>query len=96
MESVGESLVPMESSESLDSALTPDNDPTIQPATVATTWASHEQSFAVLPMARVVGPSGYLAELVQRGYLVQSPDELAVEASADAGASADEDADQNR
>ena len=74
------------------------------PARVKAAWleaaekalASHEQSFAVLPMARVVGPSGYLAELVQRGYIVQSPDELAVEASADAGASADEDADQNR
>ncbi|MBW8368293.1 MAG: TraB/GumN family protein [Arenimonas sp.] len=41
--------------------------------------ATHAQSFAVLPMARVVGPSGYLAALEQRGYRVQAPDEPAAQ-----------------
>lgn len=51
------------------------------PARVAAAWlaaaetalATHAESFAVLPMARVVGPSGYLVALEQRGYLVEAP-----------------------
>ena len=42
--------------------------------------ATHEQSFAVLPMARVVGERGYLAALKQRGYEVLGPDEVEAEA----------------
>jgi hypothetical protein len=51
------------------------------PARVQAAWleaaeqalASHEQSFAVLPMARVVGERGYLVLLEQRGYTVEAP-----------------------
>ena len=38
--------------------------------------ATHKESFAVLPMARVVGERGYLVALQQRGYEVLGPDEL--------------------
>jgi hypothetical protein len=60
------------------------------PARVQAAWmaaaekalATHAQSFAVLPMARVVGASGYLVALEQRGYTVLAPD--AAEASPEA------------
>ena len=53
------------------------------PARVQAEWmaaaekalATHAESFAVLSMARVVGPSGYLVALEQRGYTVTAPDE---------------------
>jgi uncharacterized protein YbaP (TraB family) len=53
------------------------------PARVQAEWmaaaekalATHAESFAVLSMARVVGPSGYLAALEKRGYTVTAPDE---------------------
>ena len=53
------------------------------PARVQAKWmaaaekalATHAESFAVLSMARVVGPSGYLVALEQRGYTVTAPDE---------------------
>lgn len=38
-----------------------------------TALATHDESFAVLSMARVVGPSGYLAELEKLGYTVEAP-----------------------
>jgi uncharacterized protein YbaP (TraB family) len=38
-----------------------------------TALATHEESFAVLSMARVVGPGGYLAELEKLGYTVEAP-----------------------
>lgn len=52
------------------------------PAQVQAAWmaaaekalATHAQSFAVLPMARVVGGRGYLVALEQRGYTVLAPD----------------------
>lgn len=52
------------------------------PARVQAEWmaaaekalATHAQSFAVLPMARVVGASGYLVALEKRGYTVLAPD----------------------
>ena len=72
------------------------------PARVQTVWmeaaekalATHAETFAVLPMARVVGERGYLVALAQRGYTVQTPDEVAAEAAAvePAAASAEEDA----
>jgi hypothetical protein len=51
------------------------------PARVKAAWlqsaqkalATHDESFAVLSMARVVGPSGYLAELEKLGYTVEAP-----------------------
>jgi uncharacterized protein YbaP (TraB family) len=51
------------------------------PARVQAAWladaekalATHPESFAVLSMAQVVGPSGYLALLQQRGYTVEAP-----------------------
>lgn len=64
--------------------------------------ATHAQSFAVLPMARVVGARGYLVALEQRGYRVIAPDEadaaadVPAEASAGAGAPADTAVDQKR
>lgn len=53
------------------------------PARVEAAWlaaaekalATHPESFAVLPMARVVGPRGYLVALEGRGYRVLAPDE---------------------
>ena len=53
------------------------------PARVQAAWmaaaekalATHAESFAVLPMARVVGNRGYLVALEQRGYRVTAPDE---------------------
>jgi uncharacterized protein YbaP (TraB family) len=69
------------------------------PARVQAEWmaaaekalATHAQSFAVLSMTRVVGPSGYLAALEKRGYTVTAPDEAdaAADAGADASAAAD-------
>jgi hypothetical protein len=64
------------------------------PARVQAAWmaaaekalATHAESFAVLPMARVVGASGYLVALQQRGYTVLAPDEA--DAAADAAAKA--------
>lgn len=55
------------------------------PARVQAAWladaekalATHPESFAVLSMAQVVGPSGYLALLQQRGYTVEAPGEEA-------------------
>ncbi len=49
--------------------------------------ATHAESFAVVPMARVVGERGYLVELARRGYTVQAPDDLAQD---EAAAAADE------
>lgn len=51
------------------------------PARVQAAWladaekalATHAESFAVLSMAQVVGPEGYLALLQQRGYTVEAP-----------------------
>ena len=51
------------------------------PARVEAAWlqaaekalASHDESFAVLPMARVVGERGYLKVLAARGYTVEAP-----------------------
>lgn len=67
------------------------------PARVEAAWlaaaekalATHAESFAVLPMARVVGPSGYLVALEKRGYTVLAPDEADATAEATADASAD-------
>ncbi len=44
--------------------------------------ATHPESFAVLPMARVVGERGYLVALEQRGYAVQSPEDAEASAAA--------------
>lgn len=76
------------------------------PARVQAEWmaaaekalATHAESFAVLPMARVVGASGYLVALEQRGYRVTAPDEAraADEAAASAGAPAAAGVDQKR
>ena len=49
--------------------------------------AEHEQSFAVLPMALVTGPSGYLAALREKGYAVEAPTAVA-DAPAEVGAPA--------
>lgn len=51
------------------------------PARVQAAWladaekalATHAESFALLSMAQVVGPEGYLALLQQRGYTVEAP-----------------------
>lgn len=51
------------------------------PARVQAAWladaekalATHPESFALLSMAQVVGPSGYLAVLAQKGYVVEAP-----------------------
>lgn len=51
------------------------------PARVQAAWlqaaekalATHPESFAVLPMVRVVGASGWVRALEQRGYCVQAP-----------------------
>lgn len=59
------------------------------PARVQAAWlaeaekalATHTESFAVLSMAQVVGPAGYLALLQQRGYSVQAPGEVAAAAA---------------
>lgn len=64
------------------------------PARVQAAWlaeaekalATHAESFAVLPMARVVGASGYLVALEKRGYTVLAPDETDATADASAGA----------
>ena len=75
------------------------------PARVQAAWmeaaekalATHDESFAVLSMARVVGARGYLVALEQRGYVVQAPDEQAgqdavpAEAQAPADAAVDQD-----
>ena len=68
------------------------------PARVQAEWmaaaekalATHAESFAVLSMARVVGPSGYLVALQERGYTVLAPGEAEAtsEAEAEAAASA--------
>lgn len=66
------------------------------PARVQAEWmaaaekalATHAQSFAVLPMARVVGERGYLVALEQRGYTVRAPGEADAPADAPAGATA--------
>lgn len=71
------------------------------PARVQAAWmeaaekalATHAQSFAVLPMARVVGERGYLVALEQRGYAVQSPEDADAEPSdAEAGSETAQDA----
>ena len=69
------------------------------PARVQAEWmaaaekalATHAQSFAVLPMARVVGASGYLVALEKRGYTVLAPDadQAPPEALAGEGVTAD-------
>lgn len=54
------------------------------PARVQATWleaaekalATHEESVAVLSMSQVLGPSGYLAALAQKGYTVEAPQTL--------------------
>ena len=51
------------------------------PAQVRTAWldaaekslAAHPQSFALLPMAEILKPDGYLAALAARGYVVEAP-----------------------
>ena len=66
------------------------------PARVQAEWmaaaekalATHAESFAVLPMARVVGASGYLVALEQRGYRVTAPDEARAAEEAPAGVEA--------
>lgn len=66
------------------------------PARIEAAWladaenalATHPESFAVLSMSQVLGPSGYLALLQQRGYTVESPDVAdapAIESAAPAG-----------
>jgi hypothetical protein len=70
------------------------------PARVQAEWmaaaekalATHAESFAVLPMARVVGASGYLVALEQRGYTVVAPDEADAANAADSDANAADDA----
>lgn len=42
-------------------------------AAAETAIAEHEQSFAVLPLMLVTGPSGYLAALREKGYVVEAP-----------------------
>ena len=52
------------------------------PARVEAAWleqaekalATHAESFAVLPIQRVVGPRGYLAALAAKGYQVEAPE----------------------
>lgn len=76
------------------------------PARVQAAWmaaaekalATHAESFAVLPMARVVGASGYLVALEKRGYTVLAPGQADVpdDASAGAGAPAEAAVDQKR
>ncbi len=76
------------------------------PARVQAEWmaaaekalATHAESFAVLPMARVVGERGYLVALQQRGYEVLAPDaaDAVAETSAGADAPADTAVDQKR
>lgn len=39
--------------------------------------ATHAQSFAVLPMAELLDPHGYLAALAARGYTITAPDAVA-------------------
>jgi hypothetical protein len=64
------------------------------PARVQAAWmaaaekalATHAESFAVLPMARVVGASGYLVALEKRGYTVLAPGQADVPDDASAGA----------
>lgn len=59
------------------------------PAQVHAAWrtaaeaalAEHPESFAVLPMALVTGPRGYLVDLANRGYLVEAPDQHAADAT---------------
>lgn len=61
------------------------------PARIQAAWmaeaekalATHAESVAVLSMAQVMGPSGYLAVLEQKGYTVESPDEFAAAADRD-------------
>ncbi|MFY2762625.1 TraB/GumN family protein [Arenimonas sp. MALMAid1274] len=43
--------------------------------------ATHSESFAVLPMVRVVGASGWLDVLAQRGYTVEAPADSAAAAA---------------
>lgn len=38
--------------------------------------ATHDESVAMLSLAQVIGPSGYLAALEQRGYTVESPETI--------------------
>jgi hypothetical protein len=53
------------------------------PAQVREAWidaaqqalADHATSFALLPMAEILKPDGYLAGLAARGYAVEAPDE---------------------
>lgn len=75
------------------------------PARVQAAWladaekalATHPESFALLSMSQVLGPSGYLAALKQKGYAVESPEDLAAAAEAEdadagSGPAADQDA----
>ncbi|MCX7033170.1 MAG: TraB/GumN family protein [Arenimonas sp.] len=76
------------------------------PARVQAAWmaaaekalATHAESFAVLPMARVVGASGYLVALEKRGYAVRAPDQddAADDTPVGAGAPTDAAVDQKR
>jgi len=55
------------------------------PAQVRDAWlaaaqqalATHDTSFALLPMAEILKPDGYLAALAARGYAIEAPDEAA-------------------
>ncbi len=67
-ELASESLVRRESSANLDSALTPADTPTIQPATIATTRTSAEQTFATFGTGD--------AHATNPGQAVQTPGEL--------------------
>lgn len=61
------------------------------PAQVQAAWrtaaeaalAEHPESFAVLPMALVTGPRGYLAGLAERGYRIEAPGDDAAETAPD-------------
>jgi uncharacterized protein YbaP (TraB family) len=64
------------------------------PAKVQAAWladaekalATHPESFALLSMSQVLGPSGYLAALRDKGYVVESPEDLAAAAEAEKAA----------
>ena len=66
----------------LDSAVARSQGLDALPAQVRTAWldaaekamARHPTSFALLPMAEILKPDGYLAALAARGYAIEAPD----------------------
>jgi hypothetical protein len=66
----------------LDSAVARSQGLDALPAQVRTAWldaaeksmAAHKTSFALLPMAEILKPDGYLAALAARGYAIEAPD----------------------